>query len=80
MITCRRLKSWSSMHKAISTIAVTAVCFAAGCSESELALKKAVSATQPPVEVSLTPFLIFDGYYVNVRNTSGSTSMSSVTL
>jgi len=42
--------------------------------------KKLVSATQPPVQVSLTPYMIFDGYYVNVLNTSNSTFIQNVVV
>ena len=78
--TLSRMNTWSSIHKAVLTIAVSALCLLAGCSEIEEATKKAIAATQPPVQVSLTPYLIFDGYYVNVLNTSDTQSIGRVTL
>jgi hypothetical protein len=42
----------------------------AGCEEAKRAGGSILHATQPPVELSLTPFTFFSGYYVNIRNTS----------
>jgi hypothetical protein len=48
--------------------------------EGKQAFKQAAAAVQPPVQVSLTPFLVFNGYYVNVTNTSSSTTLTGVTV
>ena len=51
---------------------------AVGCKEIEQAANKAIASVQPPVEVTLTPFFIFKGYYVNVLNTSDSKTITGV--
>ena len=48
--------------------------------EGEHAFKQVATAVQPPVQVTLTPFIILSGYYVNVTNTSSSSTLSSVTV
>ncbi|MBM4070262.1 MAG: hypothetical protein FJ271_15100 [Planctomycetes bacterium] len=48
--------------------------------EGKQAFKQTVAAVQPPVQVSLTPYLIFNGYYVNVTNTSSHISLTDVTV
>lgn len=49
--------------------------FQAGCAE----VQSTVSRTQVPASVSLTPFLLYKGYYVNVYNASSS-SLTNVSL
>jgi hypothetical protein len=46
--------------------------------EGQQLLKQAVSGSQPPVEISLSEFLVFNGYYVHVRNVSKSTTLRGV--
>ena len=42
--------------------------------------QKLLTKAQPPVQVTLTPFLIFDGYYVNIMNTSTDTTIYDVVV
>jgi len=48
--------------------------------QGQQAFKQAAAAVQPPVQVRLTPFLVFKGYYVVVTNTSSSTTLTGVTV
>jgi hypothetical protein len=56
------------------------ICFASQSPEGKLAFRQAVAVVQPPVQVTLSPFLIFDGYYVEVKNTSTSSALANVTV
>jgi hypothetical protein len=48
--------------------------------DGKKAFMQAVAAVQPPVQISLTPFLVFNGYYVNITNTSSGTTLNGVTV
>jgi hypothetical protein len=69
------------MNHTISSFLVLtslATVLAAGCQEVQTAAQRAIAATQPPVEVTLTPFLVFNGYYVNIINMSPSATITGV--
>jgi hypothetical protein len=57
------------MHKRLAIgLAMLAMLIQGGCAE----VQSIASKTQAPIYPSLTPFLIFNGYYVNLNNTSDS--------
>ncbi len=66
--------------RTVALVTALGFCMTVGCQEVTQATKKAVAATQPPVQVSLSSFLIFDGYYVNILNTSDSMTITGVTV
>ena len=61
-------------------IGSAAICLALGCEEAKRVGNQTIAAVQPSVQVSLSPFLILRGYYVNVANTSDSSSLTNVTV
>jgi hypothetical protein len=61
----------------IGGIALFAIC---NSQEGKKLGQDVISKTQPPVQVSLTRYLIFKGYYVNVTNTSTSTTVNGVVV
>ncbi len=49
-----------------------------GCDNIKHTANAVATKTQPPVQVTTTPFLILKGCYVNVSNTSATTTLTGV--
>ena len=61
----------------ISFVAIFAF-FSCGCDKAQI--QTYISKTQPPVQITLTSYAIFKGYYVNVMNTSSNTTIDGVVV
>lgn len=44
------------------------------------AFSQVAAAVQPPVQVRLTPFMVFQGFYVHISNTSGVETLYGVNV